>query len=263
MLHEPDTLMLPVQAGARSAFEFALNEICYEKRPDFELIAQHHGAIHIEPAELQGTCADLANRRVHYEGSREHLIEEITCDADALTVLMSSHPRAWWSMEGNSNEKLSDFSRFAQIFFLTACLPDLHQAMIKRAHLSVSTGIQSEKPGPIADMHFRKIALLYTIAERAMTCVPDTDRNDQTFTEILYHVKQVMGLQKQAMDALVVIPTTRVIKRELIAFERITSQSQPCEAGDSWQGRLDVLFGESMPAATFCSAAAQKMVGGQ
>ncbi len=135
--------------------------------------------------------------------------------------------------------------------------------MIKRAHLSVSTGIQSEKPGHIADMHFRKIALLYTIAERAMTCVPDTDRNDQTFTEILYQVKQVLGLQKQAMDALVVIPITRVIKAELIAFERTTAQSQPCEAVDSWQGRLDVLVGESMPAATFCSAAAHKMVGGQ
>ncbi|PCK77671.1 hypothetical protein [Rhizobium sophoriradicis] len=262
-LHEPDKLMLRVQAGARSAYEFALNEVCYERRPDFETIARHYGAIHIEPAELERIRADLANRRVHYDESREHLIEEITCDAYALTVLMSSHTRVWWPMEGDSNEKLSGFSRFAQTFFLVACLSDLHQAMIKRAHLSTATGIESEKPGHIADMHFRKIALFYTIAECAMTCVPDTDRNDRTFTEMLYQVKQVIGLQKQALDALVVIPITRVIKAGLIAFEQDAAQQQPVEAGECWQGRLAVLFGESLPKATFQNAALRTMLGGQ
>lgn len=262
MLHEPDKLMMRVQAGARSAFEFALNEVCYEKRPDFEIIAQHYGAIHIEPAELERIRDDLANRRMHYEESREHLIEEITCDAYALTVLMSGHARVWQPMGGDSNENLSGFSRFAQTFFLVACLSDLHQAMIKRAHLSATAGIDSEKPGNIADMHFRKIALLYTIAECAMTCVPATDRNDQTFTEMLYQVKQVIGLQKQALDALVVIPITRVIKAGLVAFEQ-KARPQPVEARECWQGRLEVLFGESLPVATFHSAAVNSMLGTQ
>ncbi len=263
MFHEPDKLMLRVQAGARSAFEFALNEVCYERRPDFETIAQHYGAIHIEPAELQRIWVDLANRRMHYEENREHLIEEITCDAYALTLLMSSHARAWRPLEGGSNEKLSGFSRFAQTFFLVACLSDLHQAMIKRALLSATTGIESEKPGHIADMHFRKTALFYTIAERAMTCVPAADRNDQTFPEMLYQVKQVIGLQKQALDALVVIPITRVIKAALVAFEQDRAQQQPVELGECWQGRLGELFGESLPAATFHSAAFHSMLGGR
>jgi hypothetical protein len=146
---------------------------------------------------------------------------------------------------------MEGYMRLAQTFFLIVALSDLHQAMIHRAKLSVATGITSEKPGYIADMHFRKMALLFSIADQAMVWNPRSRWSDQMFADLLVHVINVIGAQKQALDALVVIPVTRVIRGQILAFEQGSVVTQRTEKGKPWLGRLGVLFGDELAAATF------------
>jgi hypothetical protein len=259
----PSKLMGRLQSGARSAFEFALNQVCYERHPEFEAIAQHGGALPKDPEALERLRCDLATRREHYEANRNHLVEEITCDAYALTMLMASHVQAWRPDTDDQNAILNGFMRLAQTFFLIVALSDLHQAMIQRAKLSLATGIESEKPGDIADMHFRKMALMYVIAEHAMVCIPSSQWSKEMLEHLLAQiVNNIIGVQKQAIDALVVIPTTRVVRATILAFERDIRTAQfPARGEQPWLGRLGVLFGERWPTVTFSDGVLQDLLG--
>lgn len=256
-----DPLMTRLRFGARSAFEYALDQVCYERRPDFEEIAQHGGDLPKEEESLALLRRDLVNRRAHYEATREHLIEEITCDGYALTMLADSHIRAWRPETRNVNAILEGFSRFAQTFFMIATLSDLHQAMMNRAKLSAAAGIDSEKPGNIADMHFRKMALMYLIAELTMTCIPRSEWSSKLFGEMLAQVTQALGAQKRAVDAVVVIPITRVIRARIVEIERGFAIAPPQVTQKPWLGRLDVLLGDHLPAISLHDDGARELIG--
>jgi hypothetical protein len=239
-----------------------MNQVCYEQQPDFAAIAQHGGALPLDRHAIEQIRRDLAKRRQHYEASRTHLVEEITCEAYALTMLMASHVRAWHPDTEDQDARLDGYLRLAQTFFMIMTLSDLHQAMIGRAKLSVASGVASEKPGDIADMHFRKMASVYVIAEVAMACVSASQWSAAMFEHILAQVVSIIGAQKAAVDALVVIPTTRVVRAQLLAFEQSSRNVHfPSEREEPWRRRLAVMFGEQWPRATFHEDIVRHLVG--
>src|SRR5262249_6396344 len=72
-----------------------------------------------------------------------------------------------------------------------------------------------------------------------MSLVPAVDRTNQIFSEILVQVLQQLGAHKQAFGALVVIPVTRVIRAQLLAFEQGgAGGTTPAPDGPPWGAAL-------------------------
>jgi len=249
------------KASAEIAFKFALSQVCYEDRPNFEDLVSHHGALPTGQDDVERIRRDLVNRRRHYEENRDHLIEEIFCDSFALLTVTNLHMSAWRPQEAEGHKLLESYLAFAQAFFLIAILADLHQAMIQRAKLSLSGGVESEKPGDIADMHLRKMALMCAVADQGMSSFPESEWTQEKGEAMLQDVTALLGAQKQALDALVVMPVTRVIRARIIAFEKGEVADRGSTEGPVWRGRLGTMLGEVPTRATFRESAAAQLVG--
>ena len=251
-------------SGANQAFSFAMEQVCYERHPDFEAIASHGGVITFEAGGLDRIRRDLANRRLRYEASKVTIVEEIVCDAYALVLLANSHAPVWHLASDDVAAVLDGFLRIARSYFLIMALADLHHAMIKRVRLSIVSGVEAEKPADFADMHFRKIAMIYSMTEFAMTCLPESMRQPDAFQGLLPWFVEQIGIQKYSIDALVVMPVTRVIFDALRELEGVTmKQHSIFDRIPPWQGRLDVLFGREWPASSFNADTSRGLVGGE
>ncbi|HYI49764.1 MAG TPA: hypothetical protein VEX35_15005 [Allosphingosinicella sp.] len=255
----PDELMTRLKSGAESAFEYALGQVCYENQPNFADIAQHWGELPKGPEELEKLRRDLVNRRRSHEAKRNHLIEEIACDAYALLMVSVIHMSVWQPKTDDYEAVLEGYLRFAQTFFLIVALSDLHQAMIRRAKHSVASGIETEKPADIADMHFRKMALIYSMTGNAMTCLPERLRQVEAFPTVLQGVQSVIVGLKDSFGALIAIPVTRLIRAQLLAFER---QPKPAiHSEQPWHQKLAVAFGRDRPPLTYTESAVNALIG--
>ncbi|GJH31010.1 hypothetical protein CBA19CS42_40860 [Caballeronia novacaledonica] len=251
MVRRPDPFMSGLKSCANNAFTFALDQVCYDRDPDFEAIATYGGKIRFKPGALDRMRQDLADRRIRFEAIKGAIVEEIVCDAYALVQLANSHASVWHADSDDVNVWLKGYLCIARSYYLIMALADLHHAMIKRVRLSIVSGIEPE-PADVADMHFRKITILYSIADIAWTCLPDSLRQPDAFPGLLHWVAEQVGMQKRAIDALVVMPAARVIYDALREFEAMTTNRDSIsDQVPRWRGRLEVLFGRGWPAASF------------
>ncbi|PAQ06590.1 hypothetical protein [Mesorhizobium temperatum] len=94
-----------------------------------------------------------------------------------------------------------------------------------------------------------------------MVCIPNSDWDKQTFDALLVQVMEVIGAQKQAIDALVVMPITRVIRAGILEFEQSPPKAQSTATVKRWRGHLGALLGDQLPAATFHEETVRDMLG--
>jgi hypothetical protein len=252
LLNRPDFIMARMKHEARNAFNFALQQVCYEREPNFDEIAQRGGLLRIDPAQLERLRLDLSNRREYYEAHANEIIEEIACDAHGLLTTASTLHSVWAGGATHPDDIIAAYLQFARTYFLLFALGDFHQAMIQRAKLSVRAGVLTEKPGDIATMHLRKIALIHGMADQVGTFLPEAMRTQAHFERFLQAFAEAIGAFKQMIDALIVSPATLVVRDVILRCERDdTPAAEAPAAPPVWQSHLGRLFGHDRWHRTF------------
>lgn len=146
---------IPVVAEA--CYDFALTQCCYEREPNFEQIATYNGRVELSNQQLASIKGDLINRRSHYGEQKEKILEEVRCDLFSFSAVIEFF---------TANSRL-DFNKqwlrvlCCQLYFIVFCLVDIHFAVTRRAFLSFKFNVFHQRPGSVADIHFRKMAVIY------------------------------------------------------------------------------------------------------
>ncbi len=218
-LKRPTAVFSRLERRAAEAFDFALEQVCYEQQPNFKEIAQNYGQVPLPDDELEHIRRDLINRRQFYMSERARLTEEIACDAHGLLTTGIGLSSVWKTGAVQVEELVEGYTRFAYTYFLLFVVADLHQAMVERARHSITSGVLSEKPGAFAEKHLRKIALLFAMADQALMYLPEPARNQAEFQKLIVWFVEKVGAWKRCIDALVVMPVTRLVVEQIEWFE--------------------------------------------
>lgn len=200
-------------------FDFALTQCCYEDQPNFKEIATYYGELSLDNDALESIRRDLQTRRKHYLANQSFLEEEIQCDFFSFQCLLNSYfDRDLKSIDNHIN--------FAATFFFIFSVFDLHFAMNRRFLHSESTGIDELKPGGIADMNFRKVALLEGMIIYVLKrCDFYEQKGEGLFFEAIYKYRQVLFEFKKAIDGLYLMPVTRAIRAILENTETLMDKT--------------------------------------
>lgn len=196
---------------SNSYYDLALIHCCYHEQPNFQEIASLYGRIQLSEKKLKEMYVDLTERKKYYLRYRNEITEELTCDIFSFQQLMFENFRN----EEMTESSLKDFCFF---FYFLFCIFDLHLAMTNRFRHSLNSGIKSLKPSNIADMNFRKVAVLQTIYD----CIIHYYYRSKSKQEI---VNFYSSFQKEifefkcAIDSLFVVPTTLSLEDVLLRCE--------------------------------------------
>jgi len=199
-------------------FERTLEKCCYENEPNFEKIARYYGELDNVEMNLEDLKNDLIIRRKHYLANQTYLAEEMECDLFSFQYLLDYYFK-------KDPKEIDRHLDFACTFFMIFSVFDLHYAMIRRFDLSERRGIDALKPGGIADMHFRKVALLdgmiaYILKRNSVLEVS----GEREFIRIYDDFRQAMFQFKKAIDGLYLMPVTKAIHAILKNVETMKDQ---------------------------------------
>jgi hypothetical protein len=200
-------------SDAESLYEMALASCCYENQDNFDDIANYYGLLNLSEEALATIRGDLANRRVYYAKNKANLVEEIACDFWAFVRIAEFFFHYY-------PDNVQSFRNFSTIFLLLFSIFDLHFAMIRRSALSLKTGIKSLLPADIADIHLRKMAIIYGMYNYYLSRCRDNGKflpNELTFED---YNNSISGL-KTAIDSLYIAPSTKL-------FSDLFSRAEDC-----------------------------------
>lgn len=207
---------------ADMAFEFALREVCYEDQPNFERIANYNSTPVLTKEALAVIKRDLRNRRSHYLADRDRLTLEIACDSFALSSFV------WIARAISKRSSSTDHCAFVTWFYLIMCISDLHQAMLRRGSLSETLGVLSEKPADVADVHFRKVAILATAARLMHELFPGAEGRTSFAVDVaVQDLASVIEPVRNAFEGLYTMPVTVAIRDTLLEAEKTRMKFGP------------------------------------
>lgn len=202
-------------------YEYALKVVCYERDPEpiFRAKATYNGTIPMDEAGLEKIRRDLETRRSHYEANRGQVLEEVACDVVAyrrFLEIVLSEIRV---------ENETPYQRVFQHFYIMLCMIDLHKAMNERVELSFGSSVENpERPGHIADINFRKNALVYAAAAMVVDDFhKENGRTDGEPPRILGDFQVMISTVKVSFDGYYHMPVTRAIIRVLKMVESATA----------------------------------------
>ncbi|NHE55786.1 hypothetical protein [Cyclobacterium plantarum] len=196
-------------------FEDALNQCCYEQRGDFAEIASYYGRIKLSKESLEKIRSDLASRRIDYIARKEDLTKEIECDLFAFTYMTRFICK-------DQEKSIDSVLFFCKLFYILFCIFDLHFAINRRFLLSIRSSISCTKPPDIADINFRKVALVEIIWNHIYNNVLLRNGvNNKEINSLYVKFREDIFNFKAAIDNLYLIPITNAFYDMLENGERI------------------------------------------
>ena len=204
LIHRRDRRGGVADEAAEAAFERALPLVYYQSAPDFESRVTHGGLLKMDRQGIERIRTDLVEREAHARASRAALVDEIACDLFAYYCFEYCLNRA----RGTEEVFLA-----ADCFMLWFMLHDLHRAMIDRAEIAPRIAAGDPRPPSIADMGFRRTALLCGIHELALWRVgPDQPDVAEMIWERLVEGAEAA---KKSFDLLYHRPIVRIMLHQL------------------------------------------------
>lgn len=190
---------------SKESFEYAKHKILGHKRDDFK--SWVIDLVDMSDDGLEEIKKDLEAREESYALRANEIIEELASDVFAIGLLAQS-------AVPNTPERLYQLSH---IIFLIFSAYDLHQSMIKRARHSIKEGIANFKPAHVADLHLRKIAMVYALARLHYLQVSDkhfdSNVSKEELSEYLSHYEDALYTYNTILINNYVIPVTKGMRQ--------------------------------------------------